>query len=162
MTFFIAIEIGFSCKKLFMRHLCSSCFDYLEIFIFFLQIIQTHIFVSQGRIKGVARKMWSVIAITFCPEAMLLIHGKSFTTILTFFIQRNMHFFQLCSATSNFLQAIFHQVFLFTKAFAYNNNERNDGKRFLILKESVWAISWGCAKHIRWRLPFVSYNHSQK
>ena len=34
-----------------MSHVYSSCFDYQENDIFFLELIQTHIFVSQGNIK---------------------------------------------------------------------------------------------------------------
>ena len=34
-----------------MSHVYSSCFDYQENDIFFLELIQSHIFVSQGNIK---------------------------------------------------------------------------------------------------------------
>ena len=34
-----------------MSHVYSSCFDYPKKHIFFLELIQTHIFVSQGSIK---------------------------------------------------------------------------------------------------------------
>ena len=51
MTFSIALEIVLSCKNWFMCHVYSSCFDYPKKHIFFLELIQTHIFVSQGSIK---------------------------------------------------------------------------------------------------------------
>ena len=51
MTCFIALEIVLWCKKWFICHFYSPCFEYLESYIFFLQIIQTQLFVSQGNIK---------------------------------------------------------------------------------------------------------------
>lgn len=51
MTFFIALEIVLWWKNWFMRHFYSPCFEYLEKGIFFLQVIQTQLFVSQGNIK---------------------------------------------------------------------------------------------------------------
>ena len=51
MTFFIALEIVLWCKNWFMCHFYSPCFEYLEKSIFFLQVIQTQLFVSQGNIK---------------------------------------------------------------------------------------------------------------
>ena len=51
-TFFIALEIVLWCKNWFMCHFYSPCFEYLEKMHFFLQVIQTQLFVSQGNIKS--------------------------------------------------------------------------------------------------------------
>jgi len=40
-----------SCKNGCTSNVCSSCFDYQENHNFFLELIETHIFVSQGIIK---------------------------------------------------------------------------------------------------------------
>ena len=51
MTFFIALEIVSWCKKWFMCHFYSPCFEYLESYVFFPASNTNQLFVSQGNIK---------------------------------------------------------------------------------------------------------------
>ena len=53
MEFSMALEIVLvlSCKNGCTSNVCYSCFDYQENHNFFLELIETHIFVSQGIIK---------------------------------------------------------------------------------------------------------------